>query len=55
MYFPISSTLIEYLILAIVNKEDSYGYEISQIIKLFVNIKESIFYTILKKFEKSVI
>ena len=34
MYFPTSSTLIEFLILAILESEDSYGYEISQTIKL---------------------
>ena len=33
MYFPTSSILIEFLILAIIDREDSYGYEISQTIK----------------------
>ncbi|MEN4336920.1 PadR family transcriptional regulator, partial [Streptococcus pyogenes] len=27
MYFPVSATLIEFLILAIVEKNDSYGYD----------------------------
>ncbi|MEW4354791.1 PadR family transcriptional regulator [Streptococcus pneumoniae] len=53
MYFPVSSTLIEFLILSIVEKEDSYGYEISQTIKLIANIKESTLYPILKKLEKN--
>lgn len=53
MYFPISSTLIEFLILAIIDREDSYGYEISQTIKLAANIKESTLYPILKKLEKA--
>ncbi|GGE23385.1 PadR family transcriptional regulator [Streptococcus himalayensis] len=53
MYFPVSSTLIEFLILSIVKKEDSYGYEISQTIKLIANIKESTLYPILKKLEKN--
>ena len=30
MYFPVSALLIEYLILTIVETQDSYGYEISQ-------------------------
>ena len=51
MYFPTSSTLIEFLILAILESEDSYGYEISQTIKLIANIKESTLYPILKKVE----
>ena len=53
MYFPTSSTLIEFLILAILESEDSYGYEISQTIKLIANIKESTLYPILKKLEKN--
>lgn len=53
MHFPTSSTLIEFLILAILEKDDSYGYEISQTIKLLANIKESTLYPILKKLEKN--
>lgn len=53
MYFPVSATLIEFLILAIVEKNDSYGYDISQTIKLVANIKESTLYPILKKLEKA--
>ena len=53
MYFPTSSILIEFLILAIIDREDSYGYDISQTIKLAANIKESTLYPILKKLEKA--
>ena len=53
MYFPTSSTLIEFLILAILESEDSYGYEVSQTIKLIANIKESTLYPLLKKLEKN--
>lgn len=53
MYFPISATLIEFLILAIIDRNDSYGYDISHTIKLVANIKESTLYPILKKMEKS--
>lgn len=49
MYYPISALLIECLILSIVQKQDSYGYEISQTVKLVSNIKESTLYPILKK------
>lgn len=48
MYFPTSATVIEFLILAIVDKDDSYGYAISQTIKQIANIKESTLYPILK-------
>ena len=53
MYFPVSALLIEYLILTIVDTQDSYGYEISQTIKMVADIKESTLYPILKKLEKS--
>ena len=53
MYFPVSALLIEFMILSIVNREDSYGYEISQTIKLVADIKESTLYPILKKMEKA--
>ena len=53
MSFPTLSTLIGFLILAIVEKEDSYGYEISQTVKLVASIKESTLYPILKKLEKA--
>ena len=53
MYFPTSSALIEFLILALLEQGDSYGYEISQTIKLIANIKESTLYPILKKLEAS--
>lgn len=51
MYYPLSSLLIECLILAIVREQDSYGYEISQTVKLVAAIKESTLYPILKKLE----
>lgn len=53
MYFPVSATLIEFLILSIVKEQDSYGYDISQNIKLVANIKESTLYPILKKLDKA--
>ena len=53
MYFPVSALLIEFMILSIVNREDSYGYEISQTIKLVADIKEATLYPILKKLEKA--
>ena len=51
MYFPTSAALIEFLILAILEQGDSYGYEISQTIKLIAKIKESTLYPILKKLD----
>ena len=53
MYYPISALLIECLILSLLKFQDSYGYEISQTIKLVSNIKESTLYPILRKLENS--
>ena len=52
-YYPLSSLLIECLILSIVEREDSYGYEISQTVKLVSNIKESTLYPILRNLEQN--
>lgn len=53
MYYPVSAHLIEFLILSVLQTEDSYGYEISQTVKLVADIKESTLYPILKKLEKN--
>ena len=52
-YYPVSAVLTECLILSVVEQQDSYGYEISQTIKLVADIKESTLYPILKKLEKA--
>lgn len=51
MYYPVSSILIECLILSMLERQDSYGYEISQTIKVVADIKESTLYPILKKLQ----
>ncbi len=51
LHFPIPSPLIEFLVLGIVAKEPSYGYEINQRLKQLTPIKESTLYPILKKME----
>ena len=53
MYYPVSSVLIECLILSIVASSDSYGCEISQTVKLAASIKESSLYPILRKLEQN--
>ena len=40
MYYPISALLIECLILSVLDGKESYGYEISQTIKMVSQIKE---------------
>ena len=48
-YYPVSAVLTECLILSVVEQQDSYGYEISQTVKLVAAIKESTLYPILRK------
>ena len=52
-YYPVSAVLTECLILSVVEQQDSYGYEISQTVKIVADIKESTLYPILKKLEKN--
>lgn len=53
MYYPISALLIECLILSMLDVKDSYGYEISQTVKMVSQIKESTLYPILRKLENN--
>lgn len=53
MYYPVSALLIECIILSVLETDDSYGYAISQTVKLVADIKESTLYPILKKLEKN--
>lgn len=51
MYFPLPAPMLEFLILAILSHQDSYGYEICQTIKQVQAIKEPVLYPILKRLE----
>lgn len=53
IHFPVPAVLTEFLIMAILESNDSYGYEICQTIKLISNIKESALYPILKRLEQN--
>ena len=46
-YYPVSAVLTECLILSVVEQQDSYGYEISQTVKIVADI----LYPILRKLE----
>lgn len=49
MYYSVSAQLIECMILAVVDRADSYGYEISRFVKKVADINESTLYPILKR------
>lgn len=49
MVYPLTPPMLDLMILSIVNKEDSYGYQISQQLKGLSNMKDSALYPILRK------
>ncbi len=52
MAFPISSNLLDAMVLAIVKKEDTYGYKITQEIRSAMEISESTLYPVLRRLQK---
>jgi len=52
MSFQLGATMLDALVLAIVNEEDTYGYSISQQIKQVVDLKESTLYPVLKRLQE---
>lgn len=52
MAFPINSTLLDCLVLSIVEREDTYGYKITQDIQKAIEISESTLYPVLRRLQK---
>lgn len=53
MSFPISAGLLDAMVLSVVNKGDTYGYEITQYIRSAVDVSESTLYPVLRRLQKS--
>lgn len=49
MLYPLSPPLMDYLILSIIDREDSYGYQITQQLKTVSTMKDSALYPILRR------
>lgn len=49
MAYPLNPALMELLILSMIRREDSYGYQISQNIKKVSNLKDSALYPVLRR------
>ena len=49
MVYPFNAPLLDFLVLSIVRRQDSYGYQISQQLKGVANMKDSTLYPILKR------
>lgn len=52
MVFPMNAPMFDLLVLSITEKEDAYGYQLSQIIKKVSNAKDSTLYPILKRLQE---
>lgn len=53
MSFPISAGLLDSMVLAVVSREDTYGYEITQTMRKALDVSESTLYPVLKRLQKS--
>ena len=53
MVFGISAALLDALVLRIVEQRDSYGYEISQILREKTGVSESTLYPVLRRLLRS--
>lgn len=53
MAFPISAALLDYCVLAIVARNDEYGYSITQRLQAVMNVSESTLYPVLRRLQKA--
>ena len=53
MPFPVGAALLDAMVLAIVCREDTYGYKITQDIRSAVDISESTLYPVLRRLQKN--
>lgn len=53
MSFPVSAGLLDAMVLSIVEKEESYGYKITQELCTAVSVSESTLYPVLRRLQKS--
>lgn len=50
--FTVSSTLLDTLVLSVVERHDSYGYEINQMLRDTLDVSESTLYPVLRRLLK---
>lgn len=53
MVFQLGAQLMDAMVLAIIAKEDAYGYSISQQMKHITNMRESTLYPILRRLQQN--
>lgn len=52
MTFPVGAALLDALVLAIVMREDTYGYKITQELRVAMDVSESTLYPVLRRLQK---
>ena len=52
MIFPMNAPMFDLLVLSITEKQDAYGYQLSQIIKRVSHTKDSRLYPVLKRLQE---
>ena len=52
MSFPVSAQLLDACVLAIIDRQDTYGYELTQRIKGATGVSESTLYPVLRRLQK---
>ncbi len=52
MTFPVGSTLLDAMVLSIVEREETYGYRITQDIRGAIDVSESTLYPVLRRLQK---
>lgn len=52
MAFQLGSTLLDACVLAVLSREDTYGYVLTQQVRQIMNISESTLYPVLRRLQK---
>lgn len=52
MSYPIASSLLDSIVLAVVERESTYGYRITQDVQKVLDISESTLYPVLRRLQK---
>ncbi len=53
MAFPVTAALLDFCVLAIVSKDDAYGYSITQTFQENMSISESTLYPVLRRLQQA--
>ncbi|MBR1738793.1 MAG: PadR family transcriptional regulator [Ruminococcus sp.] len=53
MAFPVNASLLDSMVLSVVDREDTYGYEITQYLRKAVDVSESTLYPVLRRLQKN--